>query len=77
MSAPGSKDYADLAAQLARLEERMETKQAQYETGLARLETRITRLAEEGAKRDKDNLRWLVGLWVAAIVVLGILIRWP
>ena len=26
-------------------------------------------------KRDKDNLRWQVGLWIAAIVVLGFIIR--
>ena len=31
----------------------------------------------EAAKRDKDNLRWSVGLWVATVVVLGILVRWP
>ena len=31
----------------------------------------------EAARRDKDNTRWQIGLWVAAIVVLGILIRWP
>ncbi len=28
-------------------------------------------------KRDKDNTRWQIGNWVAAIVVLGILVRWP
>ncbi len=29
----------------------------------------------EAAKRDKDNLRWQVGLWIAAVVVLGFIIR--
>ena len=28
-------------------------------------------------KRDKDNTRWQIGLWMATIVVLGILVRWP
>ncbi len=31
----------------------------------------------ELAKRDKDNLRWQIGMWVAAVVVIGVLIRWP
>ena len=35
----------------------------------------------EMAKRDKDNTRWLIGMWVAAVIVLGtflsILITWP
>ncbi len=31
----------------------------------------------EFAKRDKDNLRWQIGMWVAAVVVIGVLIRWP
>ncbi len=31
----------------------------------------------EAAKRDKDNLRWQIGLWVAAVVIIGILVRWP
>ncbi len=22
-------------------------------------------------KRDKDNTRWLIGMWVAAVIVLG------
>ncbi|GEM_PF-3216506 len=46
----------------------MKTMQAEYKTDIARL-------AEDMAKRDKDNLRWTVGLWIAAIVVLGFIIR--
>ncbi|MCY4239252.1 MAG: hypothetical protein OXC93_13055 [Rhodospirillaceae bacterium] len=42
--------------------------QAEYKTDIARL-------AEDIAKHDKDNLRWLIGLWIAAIVVLGFVIR--
>ncbi len=29
----------------------------------------------EAHRRDKDNLRWQIGLWVATIVILGFLIR--
>ena len=67
----------DLARQLAVLEERMEGHQARYETGLERLERKMAERDVEMAKRDKDNLRWQIGLWVAAVVILGILIRWP
>ncbi len=48
----------------------MNTMQAEYRTDIARL-------AEDNAKRDKDNLRWQLTLWLAAVIVLGFLIRWP
>ncbi|MYF88541.1 MAG: hypothetical protein F4186_03725 [Boseongicola sp. SB0676_bin_33] len=66
----GTPDTHGLARKLAVLEERMKTMQAEYRTDIARL-------AEDMAKRDRDNTRWQIGLWVAAIVILGILIRWP
>ena len=53
----------ELSERIADLEERMNTS---YE-----------RLLAEIAKRDKDNLRWQIGLWVAAVVILGVIIRWP
>ncbi len=31
----------------------------------------------EAAKRDQGNLRWQIGLWISAMVVIGIMIRWP
>lgn len=58
----------EFSERIARLEERMKTMQAEYKTDIARL-------AEDNAKRDKDNLRWLIGLWITAIVVLGFVIR--
>ena len=84
----GERDIHDLARQVAVLEERMNTRQAEYESALDRLRADMTRLTDEAARsaakrdveaarRDKDNTRWQIGLWVAAIVVLGILIRWP
>ncbi len=53
--------------------------QAEYKTDIALLaktiaEANVKRDAE-AAKRDKDNLRWQVGLWTAAIVVFGFIIR--
>ena len=46
----------------------MKTMQAEYKTDIAML-------AADNAKRDKDNLCWQVGLWIAAVVMLGVLIR--
>ncbi len=84
----GEWDIHDLARQVAVQEERMNTRQAEYESALHRLRADMTRLTDEAARsaakrdveaarRDKDNTRWQIGLWVAAIVVLGILTRWP
>ena len=70
-------DNHQLARQLVVLEERMNTHQATYETALERLERRMAERDAEAAKRDKDNLRWQVGLWIAAVVIIGILVRWP
>ncbi len=66
----GEPDINDLARQVAVLEERMKTRQAEYESALDRFRADM-------AQRDKDNMRWHVGLWLAAVVVLGFLIRWP
>jgi len=63
-------ETAKLSERISVLEERMNTHQAEYRTDIARL-------AEDSAKRDKDNLRWQVGLWIAAIVIIGIIVRWP
>ena len=62
---------------LAVLEERMKTMQAEYKTDIAMLAADNAKRDAEHAKRDKDNLRWQVGLWIAAVVILGVLIRWP
>ena len=85
ISAPPAAE--DLARQLAVLEERMKTMQAEYKTDIALMSRQLSqqiayvradvaRRGTEAAKRDKDNLRWQVGLWVATIVVLGTLVTW-
>ena len=63
-------ETARLSERISVLEERMKTMQADYKTDIARL-------AEDAARRDKDNLRWQIGLWVAAVVIIGVLVRWP
>ena len=71
-----------LSERIARPEERMKTMQTEYKTDIGRLaEYMARRDAEalkrdtEAAKRDKDNLHWMIGLWIAAVVVLGFVIR--
>ena len=73
----GQPSTEDLARQLAVLEERMKTMQAEYESALDRFRADMAAHREDSAKRDKDNLRWQIGLWVATVVILGIIVRWP
>jgi len=65
---------------MARLEERMNTMKATYEGALDRNNAAFERMRadmatyrEDAVKRDKDNLRWVVGLFIAAIVIIPIL----
>jgi len=74
----------DLGVKVATLEERMETRQSQYEGALDRLRADMAARDTEAAKRDKDNLRLqvtlfavLIGAIGVATAILGILIRWP
>ncbi|MCY3994704.1 MAG: hypothetical protein OXF07_01050 [Rhodobacter sp.] len=53
----------------------MKTMHAEYEGALDRLRADMERRDADAAKRDKDNLRWQIGLWIAAVVILGVLIR--
>ena len=73
----GTPSAEDLARQLAVLEERMKTMQAEYKTDIALLAADIAKRDAEHVKRAKDNLRWQVGLWIAAVVIIGVLMRWP
>ena len=68
-------DIHELAKQVAVLEKRMKTMHAEYEGALDRLRADMERRDADAAKRDKDNLRWQIGLWIAAVVILGVLIR--
>ena len=58
-------------------EERMTTRSAEIEGASNRLRANMEQLWMDMARRDKDNLRWEVGLWITTAVVLGILIRRP
>ncbi len=67
----------ELARRLAVLEERMKTMDERYDKGWALLREDMAKRDAEAAKRDKDNLRWQIGLWVAAVVIIGVILRWP
>ena len=62
----------------------MNTVKAEHESALQALRTDMKQLEAdmakrdaESARRDKENFRWLIGLWIATVVLLGVLVRWP
>ena len=63
--------HADYKVELERTGRKFDTTIADLKTDMAK---EAARRDTEAAKRDKDNLRWQVGLWV---VVIGVLVRWP
>ena len=67
----------ELVRQVAILEERMNTHVERFNAAIERMERRAAERDAEAAKRDRDNTRWMVGVVVAATVVIGILVRWP
>ena len=50
---------------------------AKRDTEMAKREADMTKREAESARRDKENFRWLIGLWIATVVLLGVLVRWP
>ncbi len=59
------------------LAKRFELLKKDFEIMQANLNSTLNEMRAEADRRDKDNTRWQIGLWLAAIVVLGLLIRWP
>ncbi len=57
-----TKDYDDLIVKIAALEERVNTKQAEYKTD-------IERLARQLAERDARMITVIVGMLVAGIAI--------
>ena len=66
-----------LRADMAQRDAEAAQRDASRDAELGRLRADIARRGEEAAKDGKDNLRFHIGLWIAAVVVLGVLIRWP
>ncbi len=64
----------------------METHKQEYKTDIARLAEQMASWKADMAqgdierdaethRRDKDNLRWQIGLWAAAIVILSFIVQ--
>ena len=60
---------AELKGEIKALEERMETKQAEYRTDISHLAEKMAERDKEAAQRDKDNLRWTVSFGIAQIAI--------
>ncbi len=65
-----SERLARLEGEVAAVEARTETRQAEYRTDIARL-------AEDMAKRETRLLLAVAGMFSLAVIVLGLLIRLP
>ncbi|MCY4153282.1 MAG: hypothetical protein OXE94_13750 [Aestuariivita sp.] len=61
---------AKLEGEVRALEERMETKQAEYRTDISHLAEKMAERDKEAAQRDKDNLRWTIGLALACTTII-------
>ena len=55
----------------------LRTDMKQLKADMAKRDAEMAKREAESARRDKENFRWLIGLWIAAVIVLGVLIRWP
>ncbi len=71
-----------LRADMARRDADMAERDSSRDAGISSLKSAMDRLRADMAKRDaardvdmmkrdKDNTRWLIGMWVAAVIVLG------
>lgn len=69
--------YQELERQLWELQEQNHERTKEIAVLEEKMNTSYERLWADMAKRDKDNQRWMIGLWVAAIVILGVIIRLP
>ncbi|MDE0058222.1 MAG: hypothetical protein OXI22_17540 [Defluviicoccus sp.] len=67
----------ELSERLARLEGEMAAVEARSETRQAEYRTDIARLAEDMAKRETRLLLAVAGMFSLAVIVLGLLIRLP
>jgi len=48
-----------------------------FRTDAEKREKEAVQREKEAVQREKENQRWMIGLFIATIVILGILIRWP
>ncbi len=55
----------------------MNTMRADLESTLNQFRADAERYRADAERRHSDNLRWQIGLWIAAVVTLGVIVRWP
>ncbi len=55
------------------MESRIEARLAGMEANMANWKTDMANWKTDMVKRDKDNQRWIVGLFIAAIVIIPVL----
>ena len=60
----------ELAGQIKVLEERMNTRQAEYESAIDRLRADMATRDRDAAQRDRDTMRWFIGIGIAIIALL-------
>jgi len=77
-------DTRELEKQLALVKKDMEIMKADlsatlegFRTDAEKREKEAVQREKEAVQREKENQRWMIGLFIATIVILGILIRWP
>lgn len=65
------------ALSIAEIKGEMKAIRAENEAMESRIDASLAKMRADMERRDKENQRWIVGLFIATIVILGILIRWP
>lgn len=63
-------DMAKLGSAIEKLYSDMAKRDADRDASLAKRDADM-------AERDKANTQWMIGLWLATVVVLGVLVRLP
>ncbi len=71
------KGWALLREDMTKRDAEAAKRDAKRDAEAARRDVEAARRDVEAAKRDKDNLRWQIGLWVAAVVIIGVILRCP
>ncbi|MCY4207591.1 MAG: hypothetical protein OXD29_06530 [Roseovarius sp.] len=70
-------DTRALEHQLALVKKDMEIMKADLSATLEGFRTDAEKRENQAVQREKENQRWMIGLFIATVVILGIIIRWP
>ena len=70
-------DTRALEHQLALVKKDMEIMKADLSATLEGFRTDAEKREKQAVQREKENQRWMIGLFIETVVILGIIIRWP